>query len=151
MEINYINGDIFEIATEPFIIAHVCNDLGGWGAGFTGQLDKVWIQPQKAYRLMAQDNTPNEMIGKSQLVKVCTNGYVANLVAQCGYKGRFNQVPLDYIALTKCLATLNQWALTKKCNVFMPKIGTGLGGGDWHVISQIITEQMSVDVTVCVL
>jgi len=43
MEINYVKGD----ATNPAsignkIIAHVCNDIGGWGKGFVMAISKRW-------------------------------------------------------------------------------------------------------------
>lgn len=49
-EINYLKGD----ATSPQargikIIAHICNDLGGWGKGFVMAISKRWAEPEKAY------------------------------------------------------------------------------------------------------
>lgn len=32
------------------IIAHVCNDLGGWGKGFVLAISKRWPEPERAYR-----------------------------------------------------------------------------------------------------
>ena len=32
------------------IIAHICNDIGGWGKGFVLALSKRWQQPEKEYR-----------------------------------------------------------------------------------------------------
>lgn len=45
-EITYLKGD----ATTPQargnkIIAHVCNDLGGWGKGFVLAISKRWPEP----------------------------------------------------------------------------------------------------------
>ena len=48
--INYVIGD----ATAPQgegnkIICHICNDVGGWGAGFVMALSKKWKQPVEEY------------------------------------------------------------------------------------------------------
>jgi O-acetyl-ADP-ribose deacetylase (regulator of RNase III) len=48
-EINYVRGD----ATVPSVkgvkvIAHVCNDSGGWGKGFVLALSRRWPEPEKA-------------------------------------------------------------------------------------------------------
>ena len=32
------------------IIAHVCNDVGGWGSGFVVPLGKTWPQTENRYR-----------------------------------------------------------------------------------------------------
>ncbi|MEX3101111.1 MULTISPECIES: Appr-1-p processing protein [unclassified Streptomyces] len=50
-EITYTRGD----ATTPSVkgvkvIAHVCNDSGGWGKGFVLSLSRRWPQPEAAYR-----------------------------------------------------------------------------------------------------
>jgi hypothetical protein len=50
MGINYITGD----ATPPQgegvkIIAHVCNDVEGWGRGFVLVVSKRWPQSEREY------------------------------------------------------------------------------------------------------
>lgn len=52
MPIQYTTGD----ATQPLadgakIICHVCNDIGGWGAGFVVALSRKWSEPERAYRI----------------------------------------------------------------------------------------------------
>ena len=32
------------------IIAHVCNDVGGWGSGFVVARSAKWSKPEAAYR-----------------------------------------------------------------------------------------------------
>lgn len=49
--INYLKGD----ATNPEIsgnkiIAHICNDVGGWGKGFVVAVSKRWKEPELSYR-----------------------------------------------------------------------------------------------------
>ena len=67
--IRYIKGD----ATCPQaagvkVIAHVCNDRGGWGRGFVLALSKRWEEPERAYREWSKEKNFN--LGAIQLVQV---------------------------------------------------------------------------------
>lgn len=52
MSIEYLRGD----ATVPCksdgirIIAHICNDCGGWGSGFVVAISRRWSEPESQYR-----------------------------------------------------------------------------------------------------
>ena len=55
-EITYIRGD----ATAPSakgikLIAHVCNDIGGWGKGFVVAVSRRWPEPEGTCRPAARD------------------------------------------------------------------------------------------------
>ena len=61
MKINYLKGD----ATAPSvrgnkIIAHVCNDLGGWGKGFVLEISKRWEEPEIQYRAWHKNRSKND-------------------------------------------------------------------------------------------
>jgi O-acetyl-ADP-ribose deacetylase (regulator of RNase III) len=50
-KLHYIVGD----ATSPLgdgkrIVVHVCNDIGGWGAGFVLAISRRWTAPEESYR-----------------------------------------------------------------------------------------------------
>ncbi len=32
------------------VIAHICNDLGGWGKGFVLAISRRWPEPERDYR-----------------------------------------------------------------------------------------------------
>ncbi len=32
------------------MVAHVCNDIGGWGKGFVLAVSRRWPEPEAAYR-----------------------------------------------------------------------------------------------------
>ncbi|GHA76937.1 Appr-1-p processing protein [Streptomyces termitum] len=60
-EIAYVRGD----ATAPRgrgtrIIAHVCNDRGGWGKGFVLALSRRWPEPEAAYRRWHRERAGND-------------------------------------------------------------------------------------------
>ncbi len=63
--------------TRPFsvkgakMIAHVCNDIGGWGKGFVLALSHRWPEPEKANRAWHRDRATNDFgLGPVQLVQV---------------------------------------------------------------------------------
>ena len=106
--IKYIKGD----ATQPQakgnrIIAHVCNDLGGWGKGFVLAVSKRWPEPEEAYRAWHRDRSKNDFgLGAVQLVQVEPYIWVANMVAQRGMKTGSNGPPIRYEAVRACLRKL---------------------------------------------
>ncbi len=60
-DITYIKGD----ATCPQgkgakLIAHIGNDLGGWGKGFVVAISRRWPEPEKAYRKWHADRADND-------------------------------------------------------------------------------------------
>lgn len=134
--INYLIGD----ATRPVgngnkIIAHVCNNRGGWGAGFVLALSNKWSDPETCYRSMTVDDL---LLGMLQFVHVENDIWVANMVAQNGYKSAENPCPLDYLALETCLKKVQNFAKQINASVHMPRIGCGLAGGKWEDIEPII-------------
>ena len=106
--IRYVKGD----ATQPQakgnrIIAHVCNDLGGWGKGFVLAISKRWPGPEAAYRAWHKDRSKNDFgLGAIQIVQVEPYIWVANMVAQRGMKTGSNGPPIRYEAVRACLKKL---------------------------------------------
>ena len=138
--ITHIKGD----ATKPIgdglkIITHICNNKGGWGAGFVLAISRRWLEPETHYRSLQE-----YQLGKTYVIKVEPDIIVANMIAQNGFV-RPNYVPLDYVALNRCLNKLNTWAKVKNATIHMPMIGAGLGGGDWERILKIIENSALVD------
>ena len=82
--IQYLKGD----ATVPQakgikIIAHICNDIGGWGKGFVLAVSKRWEEPEKNI----ETGTVSEvkiilLLGEIQLVQVEKIHFVANIIGQ---------------------------------------------------------------------
>jgi O-acetyl-ADP-ribose deacetylase (regulator of RNase III) len=144
--ITYLTGD----ATEPIktdglrIIAHICNDKGGWGAGFVLALSKKWAKPERVYRSCP---VPNLILGDVQYIRVADDIMVSNMIAQHGYRYDDNgKPPIRYSALTDTLRKINKVAVEHKATIHMPRIGAGLAGGDWNVIEQLILENVQVPV-----
>jgi O-acetyl-ADP-ribose deacetylase (regulator of RNase III) len=145
--VHYRKGDATEPqAPAPWILTHVVNDRGGWGAGFVLSISKRWLAPEIEYRAWHDANPdfrhiPFEL-GYTQMVKVGPDQYVASMLAQHGFRGGKAGIPLQYDALRKCLACVNLAAIQFEASVHMPRIGCGLAGGDWKTVSQIIKEEL---------
>ncbi|WP_292008267.1 macro domain-containing protein [Chryseobacterium sp.] len=142
--IHYLKGD----ATAPQasgvkIIAHICNDLGGWGKGFVLAVSKRWKEPEKEYRDWHRFRSKNNFgLGEIQVIQVEKYIYVANMIGQKGMKTGSNGVPVRYEAIEKCLTKLTQEAKNLGASVHMPRIGCGLAGGKWEMIEPVITKTL---------
>ncbi|MGY5049473.1 macro domain-containing protein [Streptomyces sp. 900105755] len=143
-EITYVRGD----ATTPSgkgvkVIAHVCNDLGGWGKGFVLALSRRWPEPEKAYRAWHRDRANNDFgLGAVQLVQVERYIWVANMIGQRGTRTGSKGVPVRYEAIDTALAELADEVLDRGASVHMPRIGCGLAGGKWSRIEPLINERL---------
>ncbi|MFW5700758.1 MAG: hypothetical protein ACOCWM_03625, partial [Cyclobacteriaceae bacterium] len=146
--LTYVKGD----ATNPIgeghkFIVHIVNDAGKWGAGFVLALSKKWDEPEKKYR-----SNKVHRLGRVEYVGVGDKDVtVVNMVAQHNTGIDENgDIPLRYSALVDCLRNVDEMCQIygKPSSIHMPKIGSGLSGGNWEVIEQIIRECTSVPVTV---
>ncbi|MGW2418993.1 macro domain-containing protein [Streptomyces sp. NPDC001709] len=143
-EIMYVRGD----ATVPSVkgtkvIAHVCNDIGGWGKGFVLALSRRWPEPERAYRAWHRDRAHNDFaLGAVQLVRVEPYVWVANMVGQRGIRRGSKGVPVRYEAIDTALARLADEVTELGASVHMPRIGCGLAGGTWSRIEPLITERL---------
>lgn len=134
-------------ATQPVgegnkIIAHICNDIGAWGAGFVLALSKRWESPALQYKLGA--NSGEALLGEIQLVPVefSPDIYVANMIAQRGVGFHKGKPPIRYDALRSCLSQLAVEALAYDASVHMPRIGCGLAGGKWETVESIVKSTL---------
>lgn len=144
MEIRYLKGD----ATSPQaagvkIVAHVCNDLGGWGKGFVLAVSRRWKEPEARYRAWHRARAKNDFeLGAVQYVQVERYVWVANMVAQRGVRPSRNGPPIRYDALDRALESLGAKALDLSASVHMPRIGCGLGGGRWSRVEPLIERRL---------
>jgi O-acetyl-ADP-ribose deacetylase (regulator of RNase III) len=130
-------------AAGPKIIAHICNDIGGWGKGFVLAISKRWPEPERAYREWHRDRAHNDFgLGATQLVQVTADTWVANMVAQHGLRPGSQGPLIRYDAVEKCLTAVGDSALEHKASVHMPRIGAGLAGGKWELIEPIVVRTL---------
>lgn len=108
------------------IVAHVCNDQGGWGAGVSGAIGKKWPEAEALYRRVWR-GFPLGSYMECQAGGV----RVLNLMAQRGYKSASNPQPCDLDALRKALTLAKEQTPGPRA-WHLPRIGSGLGGRSWE-------------------
>lgn len=141
-----IEKDIFEAG--PGVIAHQVNCHGVMGAGIAFQIKSKLPLAYVHYAEACADG-PDGLLGKCQIVSVGNDRFVANLFGQRDYGS--DSVQTDYAALEKALATAYKFADESECSLYIPwKIGCGLAGGDWDVVSEII-DRVAPNAIVCKL
>ncbi|MFI6851238.1 macro domain-containing protein [Streptomyces sp. NPDC050416] len=142
--ITYVRGD----ATVPSVkgvkvIAHVCNDTGGWGKGFVLAISRRWPEPEAAYRAWHRGRAGNDFgLGAVQFVQVERHVWVANMIGQRGTKTGSKGVPVRYEAIDTALEALAAKAGELGATVHMPRIGCGLAGGKWSRVEPLIEERL---------
>ena len=142
--IQYVTGD----ATAPEasgskIIVHVCNDVGGWGAGFVLAISRRWSEPESDYRDWYAERASNDFgLGAVRLVKVESDLYVANLIGQQGLRRTAGRPPIRYDAIGVGLARVAEHALTLRASVHMPRIRS-LAGGRWEEIEPLVLQHLT--------
>lgn len=128
-------GNLF--STECRIIAHGVNCRAAIGSGVAGQIARLFPSAKSEYlRKFKEDGW---RLGDVQFVFV-EDKIIANCATQYDY-GR-SGVYVDYEAVASCLNKVFEFASAGSCGVAIPKIGTGLGGGDWDTINRIIQEAL---------
>lgn len=134
--ITYVTGDLLG-ATQK-VIVHGCNNRGVMGSGVARQIRARWPNVYEVYAL--RHKVFGLELGDIVPVATLDGKIIVNAITQDGF-GRDGQRYVDYAAIERCFETINDrvenWEVTE---VAMPRIGAGLGGGEWHVIESIITR-----------
>lgn len=159
MPIRYLKGDATDPqGLGPRIIVHCCNNLGGWGAGFTRSLSARWGKAEDAYRQWYRQESKGAMtvdapimetsgifkLGEIQMVLVASQLWVCNLIGQKGIGIEAGQrPPVRYESIQLGLRKLRRHAQAKTATVHMPRMGCGLAGGTWKGIKQMVDEELT--------
>lgn len=136
----YKRGDLLE-ATETYI-AHGCNAQGVMGSGVALQIKKKHPYAYKKYKehcdIHRTGELPTEvMLGDIIPARGTSGKTIVNMITQdhFGSVGRH----VNYIALVSCLQNLVKYG-GESITVAIPRIGAGLGGGDWNIIERLIED-----------
>lgn len=143
--IRYVRGDATAPSAEGSkVIAHVCNDIGGWGKGFVAALSRRWPEPEADYRAWYRDRAENDFgLGAVRLVRVEPSLWVANMVGRHGIRRiTTRKAPVRYEAIDTALGRLADRAAGLGASVRMPRIGCGLAGGSWERIEPLIRQRL---------
>ena len=93
-------------------------------------------------------------LGHSQIIKVYEQPkyrhklYLVNMIAQNGIRNTKNNRPLNYAALVKSMMQVSVFInnstgflqKTENVEIHAPKFGSGLSGGNWNFISELIDD-----------
>lgn len=123
------------------VFAHQANCMCTMKSGIAPQITKAFPEMQQADdRTVSGDFSKLGRFTKATLKEI--EGVVGyNLYGQYDWRGRKNT---DYNALKNALEALND-DLVFSSIIALPKLGAGLGGGDWNVISEIIEKTIGED------
>lgn len=150
--ITYKKGDLF--ADKHPAIAHGVNCQGVMGSGVAKEIKQRFPWAYDDYCQFCKSNSPKELLGLSRKSTAIELGYdtiIYHCFTQLTYgKEQFKRY-VSYDAIDKSMYSLRYRLILQKTipYVAMPKIGAGLGGGDWNIIESIINTNLAdVDVVV---
>lgn len=128
--IRTVRGDVTEPVGNQPVIAHVCNNVGRFGAGVALAIANKYPHVREAYMSMEY-----YFLGQIQTVRETDFPVVVNMIAQDGI-GRSKR-RLHYGHLARCLHLLED-GFDTNYTFHMPRIGAGLAGGSWEIIRELI-------------
>ena len=158
--IKYIDGDLIKLAKEAKfdVIAHGCNCHSTMGAGIAPQMAKAFGCDRFDMEMWGPDvnklgniDYQTFVLGDKAIFSLedLRNNRnepeltVVNAYTQYNYGLNHSDgvaQPFDYDAFTICMRKMNRVFRGK--HIGMPKIGSGLAGGDWDRIEQIIKREL---------
>lgn len=164
--ITYYTSDIFLTSLERItatnnssnvIVPHVCNNVGLFGSGFASAISHRFPIVKENFTLLGNKTK----LGYVQYVsvlkdKISENELVfANMIAQNKTISNNNKRPINYEALVKSMINVREYAndISKfkdsTVEIHCPKFGSGLAGGNWNFIENLIQDIWS-SLRVCV-
>lgn len=149
--IDYRYGDIFSSnrTGHELIICHQVNCQGIIGAGLAKQICTMFPQVYEMYqRICTKAANCQDLLGKVLFCPIRYNGcewLVANMFTQDGFVR--DKYYTDYDALRKALTVVRTVATPlparTQTTVRIPyKMGSGLAGGSWSIVEQIIKDEL---------
>ncbi|MDB4285877.1 phosphatase [bacterium] len=134
-----IDGDLIALAKEGRFdaISHGCNCFSTMGAGIALQMakefeaDKMAVESNKLTApILKLGNIDAKQVGIMGVKFLLINSYT-----------QYELGPnLDYSALTLCMMKINKLMGGK--HIGLPRIGCGIGGGDWVLVSTILKREL---------
>lgn len=131
------------------IVPHVCNNINAFGAGFAGEVANIYPEVKANFHMLGQQ----AKLGHTQFISVKTDPkyrhqiIFANMIAQNKLINSQNKRPLNYAALVYCMNQVKTFAKNMqqgiektKVEIHAPKFGSGLAGGNWNFISDLIND-----------
>lgn len=146
MNLTYKKGNLLD-CSESFIL-HGCNAQGKMNSGVAKAIREHYPSAYAVY--MHQYEKGENWLGSSTFAYQEDGKYVINGITQ-QYYGYDGKQYVNYGAIREVVEGINWWMEEEHgyyYPVAIPKIGAGLGGGDWDLIEKIFKETAKFDVVV---
>jgi O-acetyl-ADP-ribose deacetylase (regulator of RNase III) len=133
----YKKGNIIHASEK--IIAHGTNQQGKMMSGVAKAIREYFPGVFEAYR--AEYDTKGLLLGTVVFVE-SKNKIIANCITQQFY-GRDGRRYVDYNAIAESMKKIKLYCIENGITeVALPRIGSGLGGGNWEEISAIVMANL---------
>ncbi len=134
-------GNVFDAFLYPnTVVVHGCNAQGVMGSGVAKVVRNDF--PGAYYEYIRHHEEFGLALGEIIPVPVLPNRWIINAITQEFY-GRDGKRYVDYKAVGKAFRSVKVFAQDNGIeSVNYPKIGAGLGGGDWNTIAEIIDLEL---------
>lgn len=152
-QIEYIVADLTNYKydeSELTLTTHICNDSNKMASGLALALSKKWPEVKSTYHRF------KSKLGQIEKIKVGKNHYVINMIAQsdCGGYTPIHSPhipPIRYECLYECMIRIRENLIQNNVtgiNFYTGLIGSGLAGGNWGKITEIVYGVFNIDAKV---
>lgn len=137
--ISYHKGDLLEAGLP--VIVHGCNCRGAMNSGIAKQIRKRYREVYERYNELCSHMSPDDLLGMIQAVRM-VDVIVINAFTQRNYGYNQDERYVSYDAIDNAMERIALLFEPGIDIIGMPKIGAGLGGGDWGIIEAIIKKNL---------
>lgn len=137
-------GDL--LASNCEVICHQTNCMGAMGSGIAKAIRATY--PEAYHALRDRFEQGAAAVGEVDFVPTIRSGFLRCVVNCYGEKDYLPRgaVHTNYEALQHCFDKIKEEFAGKNYTIGFPyKIGCGLAGGDWNIVSKMIEETFAGD------
>lgn len=143
----YYQGDIvdyFDLLKDSnvnrTVLVHGCNCAGHFNSGLAKQIRLKYPVVYEEYLNFVKQHNPR-LLGQINPVSVGETGIIVNAFTQQYYGTNPNTVYVNYKAIQSVMDKIKLQYPDRQ--IVLPKIGAGLGNGDWSIISDLIEKSLN--------
>jgi O-acetyl-ADP-ribose deacetylase (regulator of RNase III) len=144
--VDYKEGDVLESIADFNYIAHGVNCQGVMGGGIALQIKTQYPMTFHKYKKACNDAAFEKQHLLGQIVIDGENKLI-HCFTQLYYGNQSHVKYVSYDAIHGCFNRIN--SQLPGSSIVIPKIGAGLGGGNWEVIARII-DSVTADCSITV-
>lgn len=134
------------------VVVHGCNAQGAMGRGAALAVREKYPWAYDVYRQAYIDRIDYDLpLGTIVwTIDIPSKKIVGNAITQRFWRNEPGEVMINYFAIREVMWAINDYVVAARAqwtipgfywgSVAMPKIGSGLGGGDWTRIAKIIED-----------